>query len=224
MLLSGCVSGSENSPPQTTVAGWVSPSALPPVAAEETYFIRNYQGRDSGEAIPGWANRYLEGGVPGIECMNEFKESYVFVAEISGISINALSQWALGFSPEQDISYLVARRVQARFPNSDTGNPDFEYGRYFENLVRASADAFYHGVKKRGSFWFEKEYPGENDGPSDETPDGESSVFLILMTIDKDTLRSQLEPVLAGADDSIEVTREQMAAIDHLRSSFFEGF
>jgi hypothetical protein len=227
-LLSACVSGSENPPPQSTAAGWVSPLALPPSVAEETYFIGNYQGRDSGEAIPEWANRYLEDGVPGIERMDEFKKSYVFVAEISGVSINALSQWALGFSPEQDISYLVARRVQARFSNSDTGSPDFEYGRYFENLVRASADTFYHGVEKRGSFWFEKEYPGENDEPSveipDESPDGESSVFLILMTIDKDTLRSQLEPVLASADEDIEVTREQMTTIDHLRSSFFEGF
>jgi hypothetical protein len=224
-LLSACVSRSENIPPQIAAAGQALPPAIP---GEETYVVGDYQGRDSGEAVPAWVNRYLGGGISGLENMAEFEGNYVFVAEISGVNINALNQWALGFSPEQDISRLIARRVQARFPGSDTGSPDPEYGRYFESLVRASADAFYRGTEKRGSFWFKKEYSAGNaeisGGSPDEPLNEEIAVFLILMTIDKNTLRTQLEPLLANADEGIEVTREQMTAIDRLRSSFFEGF
>jgi hypothetical protein len=224
-LLSACVSRSENIPPQTTVAE----RALPPVIPEEkTYFIGDYQGRNSGRTVPVWVNRYLEGGIAALESMDEFGGSYVFVAEISGVNINALNQWSLGFSPEQDISRLIARRVQARFPGSDTGSPDLEYGRYFESLVRAAADTFYRGTEKRDSFWFEKEYPGASGAALDNALDNprneETAVFLILMTIERNTLISQLEPVLANAAEGIEANGEQLAAINRLRASFFESF
>jgi hypothetical protein len=152
--------------------------------------------------------------------MTEFAETYVFVAENSGTNASALTQWSLGFSPDQDIAQLIARRVQARFPGSDAGSPDREYGRYFENLVRAVADTFYEGSERRGDFWFQKEYPA-GDG---ETPEEETNVFLILLTIDKTALRTQLEPVLEKAAEGIEPTRDQALAINHLRASFFDGF
>ncbi|MDR0709372.1 MAG: hypothetical protein LBF77_04830 [Spirochaetaceae bacterium] len=218
-LLSACVSRSENIPPQTTVDERV----LPPVI-EETYFIGDYQGRDSGGTVPVWVNRYLEGGIAALESMDEFGGSYVFVAEISGVNIKALNQWSLGFSPEQDISRLIARRVQARFPGSDTGSPDLEYGRYFESLVRAVADTFYRGTEKWDSFWFEKKYPGASGAAPDNPQNEETAVFLILMTIDRNTLISQLEPVLAGVAEGVEASGEQLAAINRLRASFFEGF
>ncbi|MDR0451757.1 MAG: hypothetical protein LBH15_01780, partial [Treponema sp.] len=148
-------------------------------------------------------------------------ESYVFVAENSGTNIDALSQWALKFSPGQDIAQLVSRRVQARFPGADTGSPDREYGRYFESLVRASADASYGGAERGGDFWFVKEYPGGEDG---ETPEEETCVFLILVVISKTALRNQLEPVLAKAAEGITTTRDQTSAINQLRASFFDGF
>jgi hypothetical protein len=241
-VLSACVSRLENTPPQTAAVERDLPPALPPVIPEEeTYFIGDYQGRDSGGTVPVWVNRYLEGGIAALESMDEFGGSYVFVAEISGVNINALNQWSLGFSPEQDISRLIARRVQARFPGSDTGSPDLEYGRYFESLVRASADAFYSGTEKRDSFWFKKEYPGATPGDALGDAQGnaqsnvqgddlgnpqneETVVFLILMIIGKNALISQLEPVLASAAEGIEASEEQTAAINRLRSSFFEGF
>jgi hypothetical protein len=200
-------------PPPVTGPGWNLPR-------EETYSIGNYRGSESDEEIPGWVKRYLEGGIAGLEAMDEFAETYVFIAENSGTNSNALAQWSLGFSPDQDIALLVARRIQARFPGSDTGSPDYEYGRYFENLVRTAADTLYEGAERKGDFWFQKEYPA-GDG---ENPEEETNVFLILVTIDKTALRNQLEPVLAQAVEGIEATREQLSAINRLRASFFDGF
>ncbi|MDR0387815.1 MAG: hypothetical protein LBH57_07225, partial [Treponema sp.] len=71
----------------------------------------DYQGSGLDEEIPIWVSRYLDRGIEGLEAMNEFAESYVFVAENSGTNIDALSQWALKFSPGQDIAQLVSRRV-----------------------------------------------------------------------------------------------------------------
>jgi hypothetical protein len=212
-LFSACISGPGTIPPPIPGSGW----DLPP---EETYSIGNYQGSESDGEIPWWVSRYLEAGIAGLEIMAEFAETYVFVAENSGTNASALAQWSRGFSPDQDIAHLVARRVQARFPGSDAGSPDREYGRYFENLVRAAADTFYEGSQRRGDFWFQKEYPA-GDG---ETPEEETSVFLILLTIDKTALRTQLEPVLAKAAEGIETTRDQALAINHLRASFFDVF
>jgi hypothetical protein len=214
-LCTACTSNpkTENTLPQTAAAGWNLPQ-------EETYSIEDYQGSEAGEEIPIWANRYLERGIAGLEAMNEFAESYAFVAENSGANLNALIQWALRFSPNQDITQLVARRVQARFPGADTGSPDREYGRYFESTVRAAADAFYRGAERGGDFWFLKKYPGGDD----EAPEEETWVYLILLIIDKTALRNQLEPVLAQAVEDIEATREQASAINQLRGSFFNGF
>jgi hypothetical protein len=213
-LFSACVSRPAAIPPPITGSGWNPPR-------EETYSIKNYQDSESGKEIPGWVNRYLEEGIAGLEVMDEFAETYVFVAENSGTNPNALARWSLGFSPDQDIAQLVARRVQARFPGSDTGSPDYEYGRYFENLVRTAADALYEGAERRGDFWFQKEYPaGDGENPEEEA----ASVFLILVTINKTALRNQLEPVLAQAVEGIEVTRDQLSEINRLRASFFDGF
>jgi hypothetical protein len=213
-LLSACVSGPAAIPLPVTGPGWNPPQ-------EETYSIKNYRGSESGEEIPGWVNHYLEGKIAELEALDEFAETYVFVAENSGTNFNALAQWSLRFSPDQDIAQLIARRVQARFPGSDTGSPDYEYGRYFENLVRTAADALYEGAERRGDFWFQKEYPaGDGENPEEE----EISVFLILVTIDKTALRNQLEPVLAQAVEGIEATRDQMSAINRLRVSFFDRF
>jgi hypothetical protein len=214
-LFSACASnpGPANILPQTAAAGWDPPQ-------KEIYSMGDHLGSEAGEEIPIWVSRYLERGIAGLEAMNEFAESYVFVAENSGTNINALAQWAQRFSPNQDIAQLVSRRVQARFPGADTGSPDREYGRYFESLVRAAADASYIGAEQGGDFWFLKKYPG-GDG---ETPEEEIWVYLILVIIDKAALRNQLEPVLAKAAENVEAAREQTSAINQLRSSFFNGF
>jgi hypothetical protein len=213
-LFSACASRPGEIPPPIPGPGWDP-------AREEAYFIGNYrESSELGEEIPRWVNRYLEEGIGGLEAMSEFEGTYVFVAENSGMNPNALARWSQGFSPDQDIARLVARRVQARFPGSDTGSPDREYGRYFENLVRAVADTLYEGSERRGDFRFQTEYPA-GDG---ETPEEETYVFLILLTIDKTALKTQLEPALAKAAEGIETTRDQLSAINQLQASFFDGF
>jgi hypothetical protein len=214
-LLFACASRREAVPPPLiTGSGWNVPR-------EETYSVEHYRGSESGEEIPRWVNRYLEGGIAGLETMDEFAETYVFVAENSGMNFNALTQWSRRFSPDQDIAQLVARRVQARFPGSDAGSPDHEYGRYFENLVRFAADVFYEGAERKADFWFQKGYAaGDGENPEEE----EAYVFLILITIDQTALRTQLEPVLARAAEDIQTTRDQSSAINRLRASFFDGF
>lgn len=213
-LFSACASRQQAIPPPVIGLEWNIPQ-------EETYSIGDYQGNESDEEIPRWVNRYLEGGIAGLEAMNEFTETYVFVAENSGTNFNALTQWALRFSPDQDIAQLIARRVQARFPGSDTGSPDHEYGRYFENLVRSAADVPYEGAERKGDFWFQKGYSaGDGENPEEE----ETYVFLVLLTIDQTALKTQLEPVLAKAAEGIQTTRDQSSAINRLQASFFDGF
>jgi hypothetical protein len=213
LFLFACASAPKDIPIQINTPGWLSHS-------EEPYSIGDHLGSEADEGIPLWVSRYLEGGIAALEGMNEFEGNYAFVAENSGTNINALIQWSQGFSSAQDTALMVARRVQSRFPGSDTGSPDLEYGRYFENLVRAAADTFYTGAQRQQDFWFQKKYPG-GDG---EIPEEESYVFLVLITIDRAILRAQLEPLLARAAEGIRTIRDQATAIDRLRGSFFDGF
>jgi hypothetical protein len=186
----------------------------------EPYTIDDHQARATGGVIPEWVNRYLQGGIPMLEALAGYEERYLFVAHDQGTNLKALGQWAAGFRLDKDFSRLAAARIQTRMTQAAQGDPDGEYGRYFEAVIRSSSDAVYLGTFRENDFWVFKQYVRESGG---ETSPGMYEWY-ILISIDKVLLQHQISAILDQVTVDLPPTREQAAAIARLKENFYEEF
>jgi hypothetical protein len=173
---------------------------------------------DYSEDMPHWAFPYLEAGPAGIEALPEYGDSYVFVDRQAGNRLEPLRLWAAGFSVERDFSRLVAARIQERFVTGSNGNPAEEYGRYFETVVKGASNAVFPGPLGHGGFWVKRRFIGE-DGPTEEIYE-----YLIMVSVDREALRQQINMLLITARPDRPSTRDQSVASMRLRMNFFDGF
>jgi hypothetical protein len=212
-LCAGCL----NTPRALPGPAIIPIAPAPPV---EPYTIEDHQGRETGDAIPEWVNRYLQGGIPLLEALAGYEERYLFVAHDQGTNLKALGQWVAGFRLAKDFSRLAAARVQARMTQAARGSPDGEYGRYFEQVIRASSDASYFGALREDDFWVYKQYQRESGGGTNPG----MYEWYILISIDKVLLEHQITAILDQVTVDLPPTREQAAAILRLKENFYEEF
>jgi len=201
------------------------------LSAESWQIIETQSG--PGEAgISGWVRSYLDRGIRGVEALSAYSGKYMFVGQNQGENFNALQQWANGFTAEQDLPRLIVLRVEQRFVTSAVLYPDDEYGEYFAYLIKKVSDEEYPGSVKEQIFWLkQKKIPvnREDDDDSEiemppEDIDLERYVFLVLLSIDKESLQTTIQNIMADIKTDIAPTREQTAAINKIRNTFFEGF
>jgi hypothetical protein len=213
LFLAACVSDpgrqGENRPEPEEDAG-----------SEPVYHLTDYKTRAEGGTFPTWVERYLEGNIAAVEALEEYQDRYVFIAHSRGTNFRALEQWSRNFSVELDFARLAAVRIEKRFTQAALGFPDTVFGRYFETLIRAASDASWEGSMKEDDFWLKGFYQ-EIDG---NTNGGESYDFMILVTIDKTLLASQIQPLLIGVNPRAPMSGDQLTAVNRLRDRFFEGF
>jgi hypothetical protein len=170
--------------------------------------------------MPEWVIRYVRSGSAGIETLPEYEGRYVFISRQAGNSLEPLQLWAAGFSVERDFPRLVSARIQERFMADGHGNPGEEYGRYFEAVVKKASDAAFEGASRESGFWIKKRI-FEDDGLS---PAEEVYEYLIMISIDKETLQQQINMLLITTQPGAPSTREQSAASMRLRLNFYDGF
>jgi hypothetical protein len=193
--------------------------AVPVVERIEPYRIGDHRTQAEGGELPEWLRRYLSGGAQGPEAMSEYRDAYVFVAEDTSANLKALGQWASGFRVNQDFPRLAAARIQDRMTRAAGGNPDAEYGRYFERVIRASSDAVYPGAIRGDDFWVLKRYLREDD-----TLDREIYAWYILVSIDRGLLQQQISAILDETAAEPPPSREQAVAIARMKENFFVEF
>jgi hypothetical protein len=170
--------------------------------------------------MPEWVSRYVDAGLAGIEALPEYENNYVFVSLQAGISLEPLLLWAAGFSVERDFPRLVSARIQERFIAEGNGNPGEAYGRYFEAVIKNASDTVFAEASRKGSFWIKKRI-FEDDGIS---PAGEIYEYLIMLSIDRESLQRQIDMLLITTRPDKPPSREQSAAAMRLRLNFYEGF
>lgn len=212
VTLAGCASKPKGASGQLPAPEYVEKT--------EAYEVLDHKTKAVGQDVPEWVTRYISEGLLGVEGMPQYKEKYIFIGEDSGTNLNALRQWSTGFTVAQDFSRMVSTRVQARFAGAAAGSPDDAYGRYFENVVKNSSDATYHGARKETDFWLLKRY-FQSDG---KTVDREVYDFYVLVSIDKPILERQINDILNGVQADRAPTREQASAIERVKEAFYEGF
>jgi hypothetical protein len=195
-------------------------SAKPAAAALR---IQDYQDREQGGTIPEWVDRYLAEGLRGVERLDAFRDRYVFISLNEGTNFKALSQWSAAFSPAQDFARLAAARIEARLTAAAvTPFPDDTFGPFFEAMIKTASDAQFPGAVKEADFWIQQESAeaeSEDNGVIREVYD-----FLVLASIGRDQLESQISVIFTAARANLVLHRNQTAAINRLRDSFFDGF
>jgi hypothetical protein len=203
--------------------GWQSENSAPTeenAVNEPVYRLTDYKTRAGGGIFPRWVEYYLGGSIAAVETLEEYQDRYVFVVHGRGTNFRALEQWARGFSVELDFARLAAVRIEKRFTQAASGLPDTVFGRYFEALIRAASDASWEGAVREDDFWLKGFYQGmDESADSDESYD-----FMILVTVDKTLLASQIQPLLFGVNSRPPVSGDQLAAVNRVRERFFEGF
>ncbi|MDR3123455.1 MAG: hypothetical protein LBU16_06720 [Treponema sp.] len=170
--------------------------------------------------MPEWVTRYIDAGLAGIEALPEYANRHVFVSVQEGASLEPLRLWEAGFSVERDFPRLVSARIQKRFIAGGSGNPGEAYGRYFEAVIKNVSDAAFEGASRESSFWIKKRI-FEDDGVS---PAGEVYEYLIIASIDRETLRRQINMLLITTRPDKPPTKEQSAAAMRLRLNFYGDF
>ena len=190
----------------------------------------------SGEdGVPAWVRGYLDRGVRGIEALDIYRGKYVFVGKNRGDNSNALQQWANGFTVAQDLPRLIVQRVEGRFVAAAALYPDDEYGEYFSYMIKRVSDEEYPEAVKEHIFWTkQRRIPSEaetEENTDPETPPenivaehADRYEFLILLSIDREVFQTQINNIMANIKTTIAPTRDQTAAINKIRQTFFEGF
>lgn len=206
-------------PVEDSFGNWVEP-----LCAWEIVETRDGPG-DSG--LPDWARYFYAGQLRELEADGRFGDRYAFVGISRGAGLDALGQWADGFCPRQDFIPLLVRRVEMRFVREAALYPDDKYGDFFMRAIRAVSDGDFHGAVREDSFWVKRrEISGGAEEPDFwEAPRvTERFEYLVLVSVDRGELQSQLGQALDGVRTARPLTREQAAAIADIRRDFFEGF
>jgi hypothetical protein len=184
-----------------------------------------------GEAgLPVWVRSYLDNGVRGIESLETYREKYAFVGKNRGENFNVLRQWADSFTATQDLPRLIAQRTERRLVAAAVLYPDDEYGEFFESFIKKMSDEESPSALKEQTFWLKQKVKAVSEEAVDDDDLPKEDVFLeryeffVLMSIDRETLKKQIEETMAGVKTKSAPTRNQTQAITKIRQTFFEGF
>ncbi|MDR2258370.1 MAG: hypothetical protein LBE14_04380 [Treponema sp.] len=180
--------------------------------------IINHQDKAAGKDIPEWVRLFLDQGTGAVEALEAFNNRYVFIGTNRGNNFRALTHWAEGFTAAQDFPRLAAVRIEQRLTGAASLYPDDEYGEFFEALVKTASNAVYTGAVKEASFWVLRRLY------EDSLPGREQYDFFVLVTIEKNLLRAQTDVLLNNITTTVPPTRDQAAAINRVKETFFEGF
>jgi hypothetical protein len=180
--------------------------------------------------LPAWVRGFLDGGVRGIESLDAYGAKYTFVGKNRGENLNVLKQWADNFTATQDLPRLIAQRTERRLVSAAVLYPDDEYGEYFEKLIKKMSDGEYPGALKEETFWVKQKIKAPVDENAIDEDSPPVDVFferyecLVLMSIDRETLKKQVEEMMGDIKTKSSPTRNQTQAITKIRQNFFEGF
>jgi hypothetical protein len=209
LLWSGCAGNRVRKESQAAAGALVNEP--PPSHFSAT--IGDYKNRAAGAELRPWVRAYLDYGNQGVEVLEQYRGVYAFVTEQSGDSISLLDQWLRSFSLDQDFPRLAAARIRRRFVWNISRSAADEYGRNFEEAVRAAYNAPFRGARKEDDSWIFTGTPGAA---------GEYR-YLILLIVPRDQLEEQITGTLSGIRAE-GASRDQNSAFNRVRENFFEGF
>jgi hypothetical protein len=172
--------------------------------------------------LPGWLSAYINGGIEEVERMSAFYGKYVFIGSSEGINFTAMNIWADNFSAVKDFTILAAERIERRMISAAYLYPDYEYGLFFETMVKKAYSAIYTGAVKEDTYWIKMKVRQENDDI--ETAYNEIYNFFVLISIDKMAMQLKISDLMTESVSAVTPTGDQRDSINRMRQNFYERF
>ena len=178
--------------------------------------------------IPQWLHSYINGGIEAVESINSDNDKYFFVGSNRGGNFAVLNIWSDFFSVKQDISPLVAVRIENRMIYMASLYPDDEYGLFFERLMKNVYNSAFPDAVKEDTYWIKVRNDNGNNS--------ELYMFFILASMDRLKLQAVITEMMDKTVIDVappgrrsrrgfsEFASAQAAAVNNLRQTFFEGF
>ena len=171
--------------------------------------------------LPGWLSVFINGGIEEVERMSAYYGKYLFIGSNEGVNFTAMNIWANNFSAVRDFSILAAERIERRMISGAYLYPDNEYGLFFETMVKKAYSAVYKGAVKEDTYWIKMKVRQGNDNMEAYT---EIYNFFVLISIDKMTMQTIINDLMAESLSAVTPTAEQKDSINRLRQNFFLRF
>jgi len=174
--------------------------------------------------LPEWLTAFFNGGIEAVEAIDMYNDKYIYIAVHESGNFTALNIWAERFSVHQDFSMLAGARIEQRMISSASIYPDYEYGLFFERLVKNAYTGDFPGMVKEDIYWIKIRKKNPDSANEGETAESEIFMFFILLSIDKPAMQNAVGEMMEKTLKEVTPTREQAAAINRLRQNFFIGF
>jgi len=182
--------------------------------------------KDGVQIVSEWVFAFLNGGIEEVEKLDRFYDRYVFIGINEGENFNTLNRWGIFFSASHDFPMLAAARIERRIIQSSFMYPDYEYGAFFEKLVKEAYNTVYPNTVKEDTYWIKVKAENET-GINNELINETSSnmfVFFVLISIDKTAMQNIIRNMMNQTAAAVTPTAAQAASINRLRQNFFTGF
>jgi|GEM_PF-3210981 len=196
------------------VLSLISPDPTSMPVRAEIYFMEDYKGMEEGLDVPEWVAMYLSYGNQGVESMEIYQFDYIFVIRNSGSNFTALNHWQNAFSVELDFPRMAASRIEERFYKEFT-LPDFEFGTFYLNLIRAVSDSEWRQATTEDDFWMLSKI--DPDAPA-------SWDFLVLTAIPRYIFEARFYEIFDSVNARLSFSSEQQRSINRFRNNFFDDF
>jgi hypothetical protein len=201
----------------STPAAPAKPVAAAPMVKAYPPQTLEHKGTAYGRDMPKWMDAAID-GPRAVEKLPDYANKYVVLVEASGQDLDGTQLAASKIDAQTTISGLISTRVKDTFAGAQVGDKD-KIETYMERAVKSVSEATFSGFSKETDWWVKQQ-----TFTSDGKPDKQVYRVTQLWTIDKDSLKKQIDKQLAGVAAEEPKTEAKQKAMDLVQQSFFDGF
>jgi uncharacterized membrane-anchored protein len=179
--------------------------------------IIEHKGTAFGRDYPKWLDAALDSS-KAVEKLPDFAGKYIVVVQQDGQDLNGAQLAASKMNAQTTIAELMSTRVKETFAGAQVGDKD-KIASYMERAVKSVSEANFSGFTME-SDWWAKLQTFDSKGKLDK------QVYRVIQvwSIDKESLKEQIDKVLKGAAAEEPKTEAKQKAMDLVQQSFFDGF
>jgi hypothetical protein len=166
-----------------------------------------------GQDVPEWVMM----DALDIEQMEEYEDHYVFKFESPrAANLQGAELWTRNFTASSQIAQIVQNRVQTKFAGAAAGDMDM-LETYMEQVVQSFSEAQFSGYTPEADYWVQMRYYDAEGEPTEE-----AYTYVVLYTIERDTLDQMIQDALERAGEEPD-TEEEETARDRVREAMSGG-
>lgn len=190
-------------------------STMPEVSAEvKKPVLLDHKNLKWGKEMPEWVAMEPQ----ELEAKDQYKDMYLFKFESPrSKSLEGAELWTRDFSVPSELARTVKMRIESKAAAAAVGDKDKVEG-YIEDIVKTITDTKLSGFKKVSDYWIQQRYFDDKGKPA-----GDDYTYIVLYSIDRNTLDRLIDDAISGADEVKPKTEEEERARELVKNALHEG-